>query len=386
MGLWRTLLGGLGGVALTDARRSTVLVTGHDGYIGSVLVDKLVRRGYRVRGLDTYYFDNAPLVQVAAPHELRRKDIRSTCQADVDGVDAVVHLAALSNDAVGELDPSLTTEINARASLRLARLAKRAGVARFVCASSCSIYGVDTGTTANEGSPLRPQTPYARSKVQMEQAIFSLADDRFAPVFLRNGTAYGFSPKQRFDLVLNNLLGWAMATGTIRILSDGTPWRPMVHVEDIADAVVAVLEAPVELVGNRAINIGDQLANHRISEIAEIVQQTVPGTEISMAHASGADSRSYRVDFSLLHQLLPAFRPKWTIESGTAALYDKLREIGFDPGRFLDRSFVRFQQLKLLIDERALDHSLRWTCGSGDNRKRERDPVDEGDLTSNGRG
>jgi nucleoside-diphosphate-sugar epimerase len=352
-------------VCMAVPRNTTVLVTGHSGYIGSVVVDKLARRGYRVRGLDTGYFCGGEIVPPVRSHEELTKDIRSVSAEDMEGVAAIVHLAALSNDALGEFNPQLTMEINVRASEALARLARQAGIGRFICASSCSIYGVDGGRAASEDSVLKPQTPYAESKVLMEQAISVLADASFAPVFLRCGTAYGFSPRMRFDLVLNNLMGWAMATGEIRIVSDGTPWRPMVHVEDIADAIAAALEAPHDRVWNQALNVGDDCANHRIVEIAEVVRETVPGTRVVIESKADRDLRSYRVDFSRLRQVLPEFRPKWTLQAGTAALYERLCENDFSAARFSDRRFVRFKQLRHLLSTGALDPNLRWSRDSG---------------------
>ncbi len=345
---------------MAASKDSTVLVTGSDGYIGAVLVEMLLIRGYRVRGLDTGYLRDTKLQPPVRPSEVLAKDIRDASEDDLADVDAVMHLAALSNDAIGELDAGLTLSINCDASVRLARLAKSAGVERFIASSSCSMYGVNAGSVADEESELSPQTSYAVSKVRMEEAISALASDSFSPVFLRNGTAYGLSPKLRMDLVLNNLVGWAMTTREIRVMSDGTPWRPLVHVEDIASAFVASLEAPREDVHNKALNVGEDRQNYQVREIAETVRHTVPNCTVTCAGESDADVRSYRVDFSKIERVLPAYRPQWTIEKGARQIHDSLVAAGLTADDFLGRRFNRLKQFQHLIGSSALRADLRW--------------------------
>ncbi len=352
----------------------TVLVTGYDGYIGTVLVEKLLTKGYEVRGLDAGYLQGCSLYQSRGPTEVLKKDIRDVNAEDLSGVEAIVHLAALSNDPLGELDPKLTAEINFEASLRLAQLAKAGGIRRFLFASSCSMYGVSIGGAVTEDTAFNPLTAYALSKVKTEEALSQLADDSFSPTFLRNGTAYGLSPKMRFDLVLNNLVGWAMTTGKVKIMSDGTPWRPLVHVEDIADALIAALEARIETVNNQAFNIGQDAENHQVRNVAETVRRVVPGCQVVYSASGEPDARSYRVDFSKVRRLLPAFQPRWSIERGAQQIYEALRGNGLTPDDFQSRRFIRLKQLQHLRSSGLVDAGLRWvyTAGQrGANRKAE---------------
>jgi nucleoside-diphosphate-sugar epimerase len=346
-------------VAIGD--RGTVLVTGHDGYIGAVLVKRLSARGHRVRGLDTGYFRDVALSETMPPDELLVKDIREVVEDDVAGVQAIVHLAALSNDAMGQLDPPLTLDINFSASVRLAQLAKRAGVERFLASSSCSMYGVNSGSTVTEDAPLHPQTTYALSKVKMEEAILGLADDSFSPTFLRNGTAYGLSPKLRLDLVLNNMVAWAIATGEIRVMSDGTPWRPLVHVEDICDAFIAVLEASRERVHGQALNIGHNGGNYQVRDIAEGIRRVVPGCRVVYAGSCNPDRRSYQVDFSKVRCILPELEHRWDIERGARQIFEALEGTRLVPADVEGRRFVRLTQLQHLIARGDLNPDLTWS-------------------------
>ena len=346
---------------MSESSSKKVLVTGYDGYIGAVLVERLIARGHQVRGLDTCYFQDCSFPQPSGPTEVVTKDIRDVSLEDLANVEAIIHLAALSNDPMGELDADLTLQINFEASARLAQLAKTAGVQRFLFASSCSMYGSSTEAIANEDAPFNPLTAYALSKVKTEAALSQLADSNFSPTFLRNATAYGMSPKLRFDLVLNNFVGCAITTGKIEIMSDGTPWRPLAHVEDIASAFIAALEAPIEDIHNQAFNIGQNAENYQVRDIAEAVRRVVPGSEVTYAAAASPDARSYRVDFTKVQRALPAFQPRWTIERGAKQLYEALTRSGITHEDFQGRGFVRLEQLKYLLSTGMIDAELRWS-------------------------
>lgn len=337
-----------------------VLVTGHNGYLGSVLSPLLLDAGFEVAGLDTGYFDECTLgpddQHIPAVH----KDIRDLEPEDLAGFDAVIHLAALSNDPIGNLNEAWTEEINFRSSVRLAELAKAAGVKRWLFSSSCIMYGMSEASTVNETSPLDPQTTYARSKVRSEHAIAQLADRGFSPTFLRNGTIYGLSPRMRFDTVLNNLVGSAVATGRVVLHSDGTPWRPVAHVRDIARAFLQVLQAPREVVHNQAFNNGEHGMNHQIRALAEAVVKTVPGCRLECLSSPDADQRTYKTDFSKFARAFPAFQFEWTIERGVRDLYEAFTDIGLKPGDFTDRRFTRLKWLQYLLETGRLDQSLRW--------------------------
>lgn len=343
-----------------------VLVTGHRGYIGAILVPMLRQTGHEVAGLDsdlyadcTFKQDSAGVPELADIPELR-KDVRDITAEDVCGYDAVIHLAGLSNDPLGDLNPALTYEINYRASVRLAELAKQAGVRRFLFSSSCSNYGAAGDGWIDEQAAFNPVTPYGRSKVLAEQGISLLADEAFCPTFLRNATAYGVSPRIRFDLVLNNLVAWATATGEILLKSDGTPWRPIVHIEDISRAFIAVLQATEERVCGRAFNVGSNEDNYRIRELAEIVRETVTGSRITYAEGAGPDKRCYRVNCARLPREIPAFAPRWNARAGAAELYRALHGAGITPDLFEGPRFKRIEHIKMLLSRGLLDATLRW--------------------------
>jgi nucleoside-diphosphate-sugar epimerase len=337
-----------------------VLVTGHKGYIGTVLTPLLVEQGYEVVGLDSDLYAACTFGDGVPNVSSIDKDIRDIEPSDLDGLDAVIHLAGLSNDPLGDLNPTLTYEINHAASVRLANLAKRAGITRFIFSSSCSNYGAAGENFVNEASGFNPVTPYGRSKVLVEQDLSSLADQDFSPTYLRNATAYGVSPRLRFDLVLNNLVAWAFTTGRVYLKSDGTAWRPLVHVQDISLAFIAVLNAPREIVHNQAFNVVPQHENYRIRELADIVAQTVPGSRVEYAEGAEADKRCYRVDGSKLTMVLPGYEPKWNVRKGAQQLYEAYQEVGLQLEEFEGSRFRRILHIKYLIDAGRLDRSLRW--------------------------
>ena len=342
-----------------------VLVTGHHGYIGSLLMPQIAKRGIDVVGLDSDLFAACTFgPPVAEEWPSLRKDLRDVTAADLEGFDAVMHLAALSNDPLGDINPSLTYDINLDASLRLARLAKNAGVGRFLFSSSCSNYGASGDGLLDEQAELAPLTPYAVSKVKLESELARLADDRFTPVFLRNATAYGISPRLRVDLVLNNLTAWAVTTGRIVLQSDGTPWRPIVHVEDICRAFLLLLEAPREKVHAQAFNIGASAENYRIRELATIVGETIPGCEITFAEGAGPDARNYRVSCDKLAQAFPEFRLKWNARSGAREIYDAYVAAGLTRAEFDGPRYKRLAHIRQLLAAGALSIDLRWTSAA----------------------
>jgi len=335
-------------------------VTGHKGYIGTVMVPMLLGAGHEVIGLDSELFREC----IFSPgiHEVPalRVDVRDVERRHLDGFDAVIHLAALSNDPLGDLDPEITYQINHAASVRLARLAKEAGVSRFLYSSSCSSYGKAGDDLVDETADLHPITPYAISKVRVEEDVTKLADGAFSPTFLRNATAYGVSPRLRFDLVLNNLVAWAFARGRVHIKSDGTPWRPIVHIEDISRAFLAVLAAPREAIHNQALNVGQTEENYRIRDLAEIVQDVVPGSRIEYAIDGGPDPRCYRVDFRKIHRVLPDFKPQWSARRGAEELHAAYRRTGLVLEDCEGPRFKRIDHLKDLLAAGRLDATLRW--------------------------
>ena len=340
-----------------------VLMTGHNGYIGSAMAPHFIRSGYDVVGLDTGYFKPCRLVPDEADVPWVCKDLRDLQQQDLNGFDAVVHLGALSNDPIGNLNEAWTEEINFRASVRLAELAKAAGVERFLFSSSCIMYGMSEAAIVTEESPLDPKTEYARSKVKSERAIRALADDHFSPTFMRNGTVYGVSPRMRFDTVFNDLMGAALTTGKVTLYSDGKPWRPVVHVEDVARAFLAALQAPIADVWNQAFNTGANHLNHQISELAEIVSETVPGCKLEILAQPGADQRTYKADFGKFARTFPDFTFNWTAKEGARELYETFKAIGLTYDNFVDKRFTRLKWLRYLLETDQLDSSLRWTGG-----------------------
>jgi nucleoside-diphosphate-sugar epimerase len=318
--------------------------------------------GHDVVGVDTDLYERSTFGTALPEVTTVHKDIRDLEVADLMGFEAVVHLAGLSNDPLGDFDPSLTDEINHVASVRLAEKAKKAGVRRFVFSSSCSNYGAGGDDMLDETSAFNPVTPYGISKVMVEQDVTKLADDSFSPTFLRSATAYGVSPRLRFDLVLNNLCAWAYTTGRIYLKSDGTPWRPIVHIEDISRAFQAVLEAPLSVIHNQAFNVGRTEENFRISEIAEIVAQTIPGCKIEYALDAGPDKRCYRVNCDKITSTLPSFKPQWTVKRGAEELYREMQAIGLSDGDYEGPKFKRIAHIKYLIDQGLLTKELRWTA------------------------
>jgi nucleoside-diphosphate-sugar epimerase len=320
-----------------------VLLTGHQGYLGTVMAPRLAAAGHTVVGLDSGWF--APCILGPAPADPTgyQVDLREVGPEHVSDVDAVVHLAALSNDPLGSLEPELTFDINHRASVRLAQLAADAGVSRFLYASTCSVYGAAGDGLVNEDAPLRPVTPYAESKVRVEDDLVALASPDFTPVFLRNATAFGFSPRLRADIVLNNLVGHAVLTGEVRVLSDGTPWRPLVHAQDIADAFIAALEAPREAVHCKAFNVGTEDNNLTVAQIAQHVVEAVAGSKLVITGEAGADPRSYRVDFSRIRAAL-GYEAQWTVKAGAVELHDAYTQYGLTRADFEQR-FTRLAWL-----------------------------------------
>ena len=338
-----------------------ILITGNNGYIGSVMAPWLRSQDYEVVGLDTGYFSECTLVGDLAETPTIRKDLRDVTAKDLAGFDAVIHLAALSNDPIGNMNEAWTREINGEGTIRLAIFAKQAGVRRFIFSSSCIMYGMSKAAVVDENAPLAPQTEYARSKVKAEMALRQLADDRFAPTFCRNGTVYGLSPRMRFDTVLNNLMGAAFTTGRVSIHSDGTPWRPVVHVQDVTRAFHAVLTAPLEVVNNEAFNIGAQELNHQIRELGEIVAETVPGCQVALAPQAGADQRTYKADFGKFKRTFPEFDFRWTARRGANELHTAFQRIGLTHDEFTDKRFTRLSWVRHLLDSQSVDGTLRWT-------------------------
>jgi nucleoside-diphosphate-sugar epimerase len=336
-----------------------VLVTGHKGYIGTAMVPILRTAGHDVVGIDSDLYRNSTYGTLVSDVAEIIKDIRDIEKVDLAGVDAIIHLAGLSNDTLGDLNPELTYEINHLASVRLAAMAKELGIDRFVFASSCSNYGAAGDAMQDENAALNPVTPYARSKVLVERDVALLATDRFTPVFMRNATAYGVSSRMRFDIVLNNLTAWAYTTGQILLKSDGTPWRPMVHIEDISTAALGALEAPRELVHNQAFNVGKDSENYQMRDLAEVVRQTVPNCDIKFADGAEPDKRNYRVNFAKYTMAFPHHRLRWDVRLGAKQIYESYRTHGLKRDEYEGPKYKRIAQIKQLLGTGELDETLR---------------------------
>ena len=339
-----------------------VLVTGTEGYLGSLLAPELMRRGDEVIGVDTGFYMAGWLYHGidASPRTLLR-DLRRLTVEDLEGVDAIVHMAELSNDPTGALSPTITYEINHEGSVHLARLAKKAGVERFVYMSSCSVYGVAEQDVVDETSKVNPQTAYAECKTLVERDVGAMADDSFSPTFLRNATAYGASPRMRFDIVLNNLCGFAQTTREIKMLSDGSPWRPLVHGLDIAKAIRCVLDAPRDAVHGQVFNVGDSNHNYQVRQVAEIVADTFPGCELSFG-APADDNRSYRVNFDKIASQVPGFRCEWDVARGAAQLRAVFERVGLSKELFESRYFTRLKMLEHLLATGQIDEHFYWVA------------------------
>lgn len=339
-----------------------VLLTGYNGYVGTVMTPLLLAAGHEIVGLDTNLYKGSTFGEEATIKDVVsiNKDIRDVEISDLMGFDAIIHLAGLSNDPLGDLNPDLTYQINHLASVKLAKMAKEAGISRYIFASSCSNYGAAGDDYLTEEAQFNPVTPYGISKVRVEQDVSKLADDDFSPTFLRSGTAYGVSPRLRFDLVLNNLVAWAYTTGNVHLKSDGSPWRPVVHIEDMSRAFLSVLNAPRELIHNEAFNVGRTDENYRVKDIAQIVIETVPGSKLEFASDAGPDKRNYRVNCDKIASVLTEFKPQWTVRKGAQELYNAYQKVGLQPEEFEGSRYRRIHHIKHLISTGRLSEDLRW--------------------------
>ena len=345
-----------------------VLLTGHDGYIGHVLTPMLLERGHQVTGVDSCLYEGCGFpTGKTLDVPLLRKDIRDVTLEELRGFDAVAHLAGISNDPLGDLAPQTTYDINYEASVRLAKLAKQAGVSRFVFSSSCSNYGAAGNDYLDENAGFNPVTPYAESKVWTERDVAPLADEKFSPTFMRSSTAFGVSTRLRGDLVVNNLVGYATTSGEVLIKSDGMPWRPLVHIEDISRAFVAVIEAPRELVHNESFNVGQTSENYRVREVADMVAEVVPNSKVTYAGGASPDTRNYRVNCDKIRKVLPAFQPKWTVRKGIEEVYAAYCEHKTTNEEFLSSSFIRLKKIRELQDSGKLDNTLAWRANGHGN-------------------
>lgn len=339
-----------------------VLLTGHHGYVGSVMTPMLIAAGHEVVGLDTFLYEGSTFGDEDKTPGLSeiRKDVRDIDAKDLEGIEAVIHLAALSNDPLSDINPELTYEINHKASVQLAKLAKANGIQRYIFASSCSNYGAAGSDFMVETSEVNPITAYGKSKVYVEQDVSQLADDDFSPTFMRSATAYGLSSRLRFDIVVNNLTAWAFTTGKVLLKSDGTPWRPLVHVEDMSRAFIAVLQAPRELIHNETFNVGQTKENYRIRELAEIVAQVVPNSRVDFAPGASSDQRDYRVNCDKIANTLTEFKPQWDVPKGAQQLYEAFKRIEIDVNDFEGPRYRRISRLKRLMETGKLSENLRW--------------------------
>jgi len=339
-----------------------VLVTGNNGYIGNVMCPMLLAEGFDVVGLDSNYFQDCEFEKPKSKVKQIVKDIRDVELADFEGIDAVIHLAGLSNDPIGELNPGITEKINLNASVRCAELAKRSGVARFVFASSCSVYGIaEEGKAIDETGKLNPVTAYAKSKIGTEQGVSPLADADFSPVFMRNATVYGASPMLRLDLVVNNLTASGFVYGKIKVMSDGSPWRPLIHIQDFSRAFIAALKAPKELIHNQVFNVGQNSENYQVRDLAAAVEKVVPGCSVEYTGEHGGDSRTYKVDFTKINTVLKDyFRPTWNVQKGVEELYAAFKRNKLDLKAFNGDKFIRLKHLDLLKKEGKLDNDFYW--------------------------
>jgi nucleoside-diphosphate-sugar epimerase len=337
-----------------------VLVTGSHGFIGSILVPMLISEGHEIVGLDSDLYRYCTYGQDLVQIEHIRKDIRDVEKSDIDGFDAIMHLAGLSNDMLGDLNPKLTFEINHAASVRLAKIAKDVGVSRYIFSSSCSNYGAAGDRMLDENANFNPVTPYAVSKVLVERDVGRLASTGFSPTFLRNATAYGVSPRIRFDVVLNNLIAWAFTTGQIRLKSDGTPWRPIIHIEDISRAFIAVLHTQREKVHNQAFNVGRNSENYQIRELADFVKMTVPQCNIEFDENAGPDKRSYRVDFTKYDKNFSGYKLQWDARRGAQDIYTSYQKYGLKKEEYEGEKYKRIEHIKYLLRTKQLNSNLRW--------------------------